>query len=32
MSLLTNKGKEAISTAISSSSQFSLVRIGFGDK
>ena len=32
MSILTNKGKEAISTAISSSSQFSLVRIGFGDK
>jgi hypothetical protein len=32
MSLLTNKGKEAISTAISSSGQFSLVRIGFGDK
>ncbi len=32
MSLLTNKGKEAISTAISNSNQFSLVRIGFGDK
>ena len=31
MGLLTNKGKEAISTAITSSSLFSLVRGAVGD-